>query len=78
VSRARFPDDIPVLFIYGTKDPTSTPEKLSHTRKLIPTYEEVKLEGVGHWVMLQAREEMTQAVLTWLGAHQLLPSATKL
>jgi len=77
-ARARMPDDLPVLFVYGTKDETATPEQLPKTRAHVPAYSEMALEGIGHWVLLQAREATTAAVLGWLEQQGLAPSVAKL
>jgi hypothetical protein len=35
-------------------------------RKVIPRLEEIRLANKGHWIMVEAREEVTRAVLEWL------------
>ncbi|KZV64700.1 alpha/beta-hydrolase [Peniophora sp. CONT] len=74
-TRSRLPDDLPVLFAYGTADPTATPSRIPATRQFIPKLTEVKLEGIGHWVMLQAKDEVTAKVLGWLEEQGVIAKA---
>ncbi|KAH9959851.1 alpha/beta-hydrolase [Russula dissimulans] len=57
---------IPVLHMWGVKDPTATPEMGSWMRE-IPDFEEIKIPDVSHWIMVEARDEVTAGVLRWLG-----------
>ena len=69
------PEDLPVFFLYGGSDPTATPSRLPTTRKSIPKLTEVQLEGIGHWVLLQARDDVTIKVQGWLEEQGLLAKA---
>ncbi|EPQ59176.1 alpha/beta-hydrolase [Gloeophyllum trabeum ATCC 11539] len=51
------PADVPVLFMWGTKDPTSRALLTQKARN--PRIHEVALEGKGHWVMVEARQPVT-------------------
>ncbi|KAI0252063.1 alpha/beta-hydrolase [Lactifluus subvellereus] len=60
------PAKLPVLHIWGDKDPTARPETLGRMKKEIVRLEEIKLPNVGHWIMVEARNEVTRGVLEWL------------
>jgi len=60
------PAGLPVLHIWGAKDPTATPEVLSIMRETIAGLEVIELPDQGHWIMAGAKEEVTGAVLEWL------------
>jgi pimeloyl-ACP methyl ester carboxylesterase len=63
----QLPAALPVLHIWGGKDPTATPRRvLSRMRETTPTFEEISLPDKGHWIMAQAGEVVTGAVLRWL------------
>ena len=62
------PATLPVLHIWGEKDPTATAWQLSRMRETTPKLEEIELPNKGHWIMVQAREEVTGAVLRWLSS----------
>lgn len=62
----QLPANLPVLHIWGNKDPSATPSGLSRMRELIPRLEVIELQKVGHWIMVQAKDEVTGAVLDWL------------
>ncbi|KAJ7693934.1 Alpha/Beta hydrolase protein [Mycena rosella] len=47
------PPTLPVLSIYGTRDPSIAPAALKTQRRFAPNLTEVPLEGVGHWVMVE-------------------------
>ncbi|KAF9480679.1 epoxide hydrolase [Pholiota conissans] len=59
-------EDLPVLFMWGTKDLTATPFVISKSRKFISKYQDVALEGRGHWVMVEAKDEVTDIIGNWL------------
>lgn len=59
-------DNLPVLFIWGTKDSTATPFVIKKARKFVPRLQDVALEGRGHWLMIEAKDEITQKVINWL------------
>jgi soluble epoxide hydrolase/lipid-phosphate phosphatase len=60
------PTNLPVLHIWGTNDLSATPSGLSKMRELTPRLEVIELQNVGHWIMVQAKGEVTRAVLDWL------------
>ncbi|KAF8138944.1 Alpha/Beta hydrolase protein [Boletus edulis] len=67
--------DLPVLFIYGTKDVTCPPVAVQNSQKFIDQLKVVPLSGIGHWVMVEASQTVTETILQWLGSV-LGPSAT--
>ncbi|KAI9509095.1 Alpha/Beta hydrolase protein [Russula earlei] len=69
----RLPVALPVLHIWGSRDPTATPERLSWMREMIPEFEEINLPDTGHWIMVEARDVVTEAVMRWL--NKLKPKA---
>ena len=54
--------DLPVLLIIGKNDPTSNQGALDITRKLVPQAQIEIIEGVGHWLMVEARDYITEVV----------------
>jgi soluble epoxide hydrolase / lipid-phosphate phosphatase len=60
------PPDLPVLFFWGTEDPTTTIVHIERSRKWIPQQQDVRLEGKGHWVLIESKEVITEKVLQWL------------
>jgi soluble epoxide hydrolase/lipid-phosphate phosphatase len=67
---ARLPDHLPaglpVLYIWGAKDPTARPGAVSMMREMIAGLEVIELPDQGHWIMAGAKEELTRTVLRWL------------
>ncbi|KAJ7498563.1 alpha/beta-hydrolase, partial [Mycena latifolia] len=47
------PPTLPMLSIYGTRDPSIAPAALKTQRRFAARLTEVPLEGVGHWVMFE-------------------------
>jgi soluble epoxide hydrolase / lipid-phosphate phosphatase len=60
------PQQIPWLLIYGTKDKTCDHRAVDNTTRFIPQIKIVKLEGKSHWVMIEARFEVTQMILDFV------------
>ncbi|KAF8165643.1 Alpha/Beta hydrolase protein [Crassisporium funariophilum] len=63
---ANLSSDLPFLFIWGTKDATATPFVINKSRKFIDRYQDIALEGRGHWLMVEAKDEITSTVIDWL------------
>ena len=63
---SKLPTDVPVLFLYGTKDPTCPPSAVQNMGKFTDQLKVVPISDVGHWIMVQASETVTEAVLEWL------------
>ncbi|KAG6830513.1 hypothetical protein H0H92_000354 [Tricholoma furcatifolium] len=62
---SHLPSNLPILFIWGTHDPTCTPFVISKSKKFIK-FQDVAFEGKGHWLLVEAKEEVTEKVLSWL------------
>ncbi|KAF9057886.1 epoxide hydrolase [Panaeolus papilionaceus] len=60
--------DLPVLFMWGTKDATATSFVINKSRKFIKRYQDFAVEGKGHWLMVEAKSEVTLQVIRWLEA----------
>lgn len=58
--------DLPFLFIWGTMDATATPSVMTKSKKFISRYQDVALEGRGHWIMVEAKDEVTEKIAGWL------------
>ncbi|KAF8640130.1 hypothetical protein AX17_001366 [Amanita inopinata Kibby_2008] len=58
--------DLPVLFLWGTADATTTSFVIEKSHKFIARLQDVALEGKGHWVMLEAKDDVTEMVANWL------------
>lgn len=61
-----FPSSIPVLFFYGTKDGTCPQSFVSRMPMFVPNLTIVPLEGKGHWLLLEATEQINSTVLEFL------------
>ena len=55
-----------VLLIVGADDPTSNRGALEVTRKLIPQVQIDLIEGVGHWVMVESKDHITESIPRFL------------
>lgn len=66
--------DLPVLFIYGTLDPTAPAVTIKNASKFIPRYQDVAVQGKGHWLMIEAKDSITGKVLSWLQSLTPKPS----
>jgi pimeloyl-ACP methyl ester carboxylesterase len=60
------PDDLPVLFIWGTADGTAVRSVINRARKFIKHYHDIALEGRSHWLMVEAKDDVTENVAQWL------------
>jgi len=58
--------DLPYLFIWGTKDTTALPFAITKSREYIPRYQDIALEGRRHWLMVEAKHEITESIVKWL------------
>jgi len=58
--------DLPFLFIWGTKDATAIPFVINKSKKFISRYQDIALEGRGHWLMIEAKDEIIENVVKWL------------
>ncbi|EIN03457.1 alpha/beta-hydrolase [Punctularia strigosozonata HHB-11173 SS5] len=75
------PASLPALLIWGTEDPTCLRPVVARAHKFVPSLREVSVEGCGHWIMIEAKDAVTQTVLDFLDSVNLLgerPVAAKL
>ncbi|KAF9464835.1 Alpha/Beta hydrolase protein [Collybia nuda] len=63
---SNLPPNLPVLFMWGTCDSTATPFLINKARKFIARLQDVALEGRGHWVLTEAKDDVTEIVVNWL------------
>lgn len=70
--------DLPALLLWGTYDSTVVKPLVKKSHKFIPRLRSISLEGKGHWLMLEASEEVTSLVGTWLDEMVPVKSKTKL
>lgn len=59
--------DLPVLFLWGTVDPILAPGQIHRVRKNVPGLRDFAFEGVGHWLMVECRQDVADRVTEWLG-----------
>jgi len=67
---------LPVLLLYGTEDPTCLEAQIPTSHELIPRLQVERLEGVGHWLTIEAKDLVASKVLEWL--NQVLKVEEKL
>ncbi|KAJ3898986.1 hypothetical protein F5879DRAFT_994220 [Lentinula edodes] len=60
------PPDLPVLFIWGTRDTTTTSSLIHKAHKFIPRLQDFALEEKGHWILVEARDTITDKIAQWL------------
>lgn len=58
--------DLPVLFLYGTEDPTCSPVAVQNMGNFVDELSVVPMSGIGHWIMLEVPQTVTEAILKWL------------
>ena len=60
------PPDLPVLFIGGSKDPTSLPSLVDHAKSYVPQLESEMFDD-SHWLMIGgSKDAVTERIATWL------------
>ncbi|KAJ3526003.1 hypothetical protein NM688_g8317 [Phlebia brevispora] len=60
------PPDLPVLFIGGSKDPTSLPSLVDHAKSYVPQLESEMFDD-SHWLMIgESKDAVTERIATWL------------
>ncbi|KAG9120052.1 hypothetical protein FRC07_004620, partial [Ceratobasidium sp. 392] len=60
--------NLPALFFWPRSDPTCQALDVRRMRKFVPSVEIVELPGKGHWLMVEARTEITAKVGEWVEA----------
>ncbi|KAF7432683.1 hypothetical protein PC9H_004625 [Pleurotus ostreatus] len=76
--------DLPVLFMWGTKDPTCVNTVISKAHKFVPGLQDFSVEDKGHWMMVEAENVVTEKRqfpfadwLKLLGPEQTRPTIEK-
>ena len=54
--------------MFGTKDPTCPSSYVERMPMLVKNLSIVPLVNKGHWVLVEAKDEVTNAVLCWLAS----------
>ncbi|KAF8838368.1 alpha/beta-hydrolase [Paxillus ammoniavirescens] len=68
--------ELPVLCLFGTDDATCPPVAVQNSKKFIDRLKVIPLSDVGHWVMLEAPQAVSEAILQWLESLNLGPRTT--
>lgn len=59
----------PVRMIWGTADHALGEEMIEPSRRFAEQLDVLRLEGISHWVNVDAPEEVNEALLAWLAQH---------
>jgi pimeloyl-ACP methyl ester carboxylesterase len=59
-----------VLFLWGTKDTTIVTPQTRKAAKFVPNWQDIAVENKGHWLLVEAKDFVNNAVTKWL--HQVL------
>ena len=54
--------------MFGTKDPTCPSSYVERMPTLVKNLSVVALPDKGHWVLVEAKDEVTNTVLRWLAS----------
>jgi pimeloyl-ACP methyl ester carboxylesterase len=58
---------VPTLFVYGEKDHAVLPQTVEGVSEFVDAeYTELRIPESGHWVQLEAREKVTEALVEFL------------
>jgi len=68
-------EDVPVLFIYGSKDPSCNLRQVQRSLRFIPQMQQICLEDKGHWLMIECQDEVTNIVARWIQQRVLIQGA---
>lgn len=60
------PEGFPILFFWGTEDPSCSAKHVKHMDKFVKDIRSIKLEGKGHWLMVEAPDVIIQETLQFL------------
>jgi soluble epoxide hydrolase / lipid-phosphate phosphatase len=61
------------LTIWGKKDASAIPAGFSNARKFIRNLQVISLEDIGHWLLVEAKDQVTEQVSSWLSGLGLSP-----
>lgn len=60
------PTDVPFLLIRGTEDLSSPKQAAKRSKNFVKSLTTIDLEGAGHWLMVERKEEVTRYVGDWV------------
>lgn len=60
------PASLPILFMWGTKDAVCSRGRVERSKKFVPNMRVVEFQGVGHWVMVEASDAVSDGVIDFL------------
>jgi soluble epoxide hydrolase/lipid-phosphate phosphatase len=60
------PTDLPVLHIWGKQGYDSHTKRVVQDERVDTRLDVIELQKVRHWIMVEAKDEVTRAVLDWL------------
>jgi soluble epoxide hydrolase / lipid-phosphate phosphatase len=63
---SRLPASLPALFVRGTVDPTSQLRHAIRSKDFVPSLKIITLDGAGHWLMVQRKDEVTTLIADWI------------
>lgn len=63
---AKLPQEKPILFLYGTEDFASSERAAKASQRFAPQMTIVRMEGRGHWLMVEAKDEVTERVTAFV------------
>jgi len=52
--------------MWGTEDATAIPAAIQNSGKFIPRHQDIALEDRGHWIMVEAKDQVTERISHWL------------
>jgi len=52
--------------MWGTEDFTAIPTAIRNSGKFISRYQDVALEDRGHWIMVEAKDQVAERISHWL------------
>jgi len=59
-------DDLSVLYLWGTLDIVVATSDIDKAKNFIKLFQVVTLEGRGHWLMIEAKNEVTDRIADWI------------
>ncbi|KZW04380.1 alpha/beta-hydrolase [Exidia glandulosa HHB12029] len=63
---SKLPQDIPILLLYGSEDIASSERAAKASKRFAPQTAIVRMEGRGHWLMVEAKDEVTERVIAFV------------
>ncbi|MFP4359745.1 MAG: alpha/beta fold hydrolase [Alphaproteobacteria bacterium] len=63
------PVRVPTLGIYGTRDPALAEDQMTNSARWVDAeWRYQRLDGVGHWLQIEAADEVNAHLIDWFGA----------